>query len=430
MKIMGGSIGKAGALVAFACVSVLGASLVVVSPAAAAETCGDGPPVSFDFNGDDRPDLAAFTGDAAVYGSPVEVQSADLNGDKCADLIDHTKNVVTWVLGSPSGVDASTAQTIQVGEPEGEGWFDGVVAMREDGVTRIIAATDCDYEVGCNSPFLDVVTLDAAGKQDHRDRVSLAGKLSNSAERYIPLAADDGVLVVGDSDGQEFYVYVSGDDPSGFVFSAEINQESPGVPGKSGTANGGDLFGAALALRDGYLAVGVPWENVDGVADAGRVQLFRWNETTKSFVPGRSIDQGTKGVVGTNEKADRFGSSLAIGVGLTGSGSYDVIVGSPDENVGSAVNAGSVTVLNYSKVIYRTYTQSTSNVPGAAKKYRWFGHDVRSVGSKSGAESLAATYVGVRDADGTASRFDLVYTNPGKLTSATKWHTLVGTQVR
>lgn len=427
MKLTGGSFSRAGALTALALLSVLGASLAVVSPASAAEGCEAGPPVSYDFNGDGNPDLAAFNGDTAGFGSPVEVQSVDLNGDVCADLLDHSGTKLTWMLGSPTGLALDTAQGADAYQGGGAAVFDDVVAMRQGNVTRIIASTDCADIDGCRSPFLDVITLDADAMPDERNRISLEEKVSKSTEQFIPLAADDGVVVVGNPHGEKVQVFVAGDDPSGLVYSTQLDQETPGVPGASTGSGTGDSFGSSVALREGYLAVGVPGEKVGSVAAAGRVQLFRWDTASKSFTPGRSIHQGTTGVPGANEKADHFGASLAIGAGLTAANSYDVIVGAPDENVGSVVNAGSVTVLNHSKAIYRTYTQSTKYVPGAVKKNGWFGHDVRSIGSESGAESLAATYVGARAADGTASSFNLVYTNPGKLTSTTKWHTLIGT---
>ena len=169
----------------------------------------------------------------------------------------------------------------------------------------------------------------------------------------------------------------------------------------------------------------MPGETTSGVKRTGRVQLFKWDATAKSFTPGRSLSQNTKGIVGTNEKDDQFGSAVAIGRGLTGANSYDVIVGTPYENVGSVVDAGSVTVANFSKAVYRTYTQSTSKVPGKVKKSARFGYKVGFVSSKTdSAGSLAAWSAAGCAVDSYLPT--VAYTSAGRLTSTTGWNSLAG----
>lgn len=421
MKAMGGNNRMAGALAALAGMTFLGSTLVTVPAATAAETCPVGVPGSFDFNGDGSADLAAFVNGSQPFGLPDRIQSADLNGDACADIVELVDNsTVAWTLGSPDGLDTASRQVIEVQGEEGSAFIESVAAMRQGDKSQIIAATMCSQDAGCSDPYLDVVTLDAEGGLASRHRI---GTGAPDGDDLADVSADDGVVVVGYGESNQALVFTSdGTAPSGLAYRTKITQDSPGVPGSS---EDGDYFGLSVAVRDGYLAVGVPGETTSGVKRTGRVQLFKWDATAKSFTPGRSLSQNTKGIVGTNEKDDQFGSAVAIGRGLTGANSYDVIVGTPYENVGSVVDAGSVTVANFSKAVYRTYTQSTSKVPGKVKKSARFGYKVGFVSSKTdSAGSLAAWSAAGCAVDSYLPT--VAYTSAGRLTSTTGWNSLAG----
>ncbi len=100
----------------------------------------------------------------------------------------------------------------------------------------------------------------------------------------------------------------------------------------------GDLNG------DGYddLVVGVPSENVSGVADAGSINYLR----------GRRLGIGAKGdkvftqadLGGNVEAGDRFGNAIAYG-DFDGDGFDDVAVGAPTENFRGRARAGVVHVI-------------------------------------------------------------------------------------
>jgi hypothetical protein len=90
-----------------------------------------------------------------------------------------------------------------------------------------------------------------------------------------------------------------------------------GSGGLVGVAEEGDFVGAALASGDynndtfADLAVGVPFEDVGSVLDAGAVDTL--NGAAGSLTPtgGQRLTQGSDGVPGTPEEGDTFGSSLA-----------------------------------------------------------------------------------------------------------------------
>lgn len=152
----------------------------------------------------------------------------------------------------------------------------------------------------------------------------------------------------------------------------------------------GDNFGTALALnavhRNGAVAhdlyVGAPGTAVGGRRNAG--QVYRYTLTPS---PDRRIvtvlrevrHQDSTGVPGTSEAGDRFGSVLA------GTDSGGVLVGAPQEDVGSVPDAGAVWHLPLNAagapVAAQSWSQDSAGVPGAPEAEDHFGAAVSSRGS-------------------------------------------------
>lgn len=89
------------------------------------------------------------------------------------------------------------------------------------------------------------------------------------------------------------------------------------------------------------------------------------------------VHQDTAGVPGTGENGDRFGQSLSVG-DVNADGYADVLVGSPDEAIGSRASAGTAVLLRGSASGLNTaeaagYTQNTAGVPDTAESGDQFG---------------------------------------------------------
>ena len=116
-----------------------------------------------------------------------------------------------------------------------------------------------------------------------------------------------------------------------------------GHHGIKGTPERGDRFGAALTMGVRGLVVGVPGEDVDGVADAGAIHFLPFvTDSNRVFTVDHDalVDEGSPGVPGAPEAGDRFGAS-------TGAAEFRVLVGVPNEGVGTASRAGAIVDITF-----------------------------------------------------------------------------------
>jgi hypothetical protein len=175
-------------------------------------------------------------------------------------------------------------------------------------------------------------------------------------------------------------------------------------------------------MRDGRLAVGVPLEDTGEEEDSGAVQPILWREATATYTAYRRIEQGSKGVPGTDETKDWFGYEVTVTRGLTAKGSYDIAIGTR-ETVGKADDAGSVTLANFAKATYRKLTQNSRGIPGTAEKSDFFGGGIGVLRTAPTTDTLLIGAAGER-ADGVREIGMAVRSDGGRLSSSTKWTTL------
>lgn len=135
-----------------------------------------------------------------------------------------------------------------------------------------------------------------------------------------------------------------------------------------------DALGWSVAVMVGeptLIVAGAPELTVGGHKRAGGLAVW---PVDSAGVPGKRVivTENSSGVPGTSEAGDGFGYSIAA------SGST-LVVGTPYENVGTVVDAGSVTVLERKGDVGFTgvgLTQNSAGVPGSAERYDQLGYSV------------------------------------------------------
>jgi hypothetical protein len=147
---------------------------------------------------------------------------------------------------------------------------------------------------------------------------------------------------------------------------------------------------AVLWYIGGQLAIGDTTGDGYGeviIGDAAAQANWNINGGVVISLPGRSTGLSTKGMIllsqrdndiaGASENDDYFGDSIAVG-DMTGDGRADVLVGVPGEDIGKAVDAGTVVLLRGSAkgltgAKSQSLTQSSAGVPDSTERGDTFG---------------------------------------------------------
>jgi hypothetical protein len=154
----------------------------------------------------------------------------------------------------------------------------------------------------------------------------------------------------------------------------------------------GDQFGYAVDVvedvgqggtpaPDAYaLAIGVPGANVAGEDDAGAVAV---KAAYDGGTENHWITEDHAGVAGASEEGDRFGAAVSCAYLVGESGIVDCAVGIPNEDVGSQVDAGSVTLVQDlyfdDELVGIGLGQDAPGVPGGAEAGDFYGRSLDAV---------------------------------------------------
>ena len=173
---------------------------------------------------------------------------------------------------------------------------------------------------------------------------------------------------------------------SGLVTTGNLRftQNTSGV---GDVSQAGDQFGFSLAVGDfdndgaDDLAIGVPMEDVAAKVQAGGVNVLYG--ASGAGLSGTGSDFWTRnspGVADSSQAMDRFGFSLAAG-DFDNSGSDDLAIGVPFDDVGNAWDAGSVNVLysdtnGLTSVGDSRWNQSFSQMVDSAETRDLFGYSL------------------------------------------------------
>ena len=336
-------------------------------------------------------------GVAAVQAAPAPGLQADFNNDGAADLAIgvpfewvgavQDAGAVHVLYGSAGGLQGPGSQFFTQDSPGIPGTVD-----LQDNFGFGLAAGDFDQDgfadLAIGVPGEDIGTIGSAGAV-----IALYGSaagLTSSGAQLLTQAggatelndAFGGALAAGDFDDDGFAdlaASVSGEDV-GSVLDAGAVSVLPGSPGGLSTVGGRlftqvggaveteDFFGNTLATgdfdQDGFvdLVAGARFEDVGTAESAGAVSVLYGSSTGLTRSGGRLFTQ----VGGAAELQDFFGSALAAG-DFDRDGFADLAAGASLEDVGSAFNAGAVSVLygsaaGLTRARARLFTQVASPV--------------------------------------------------------------------
>ncbi len=301
-------------------------------------------------------------------GGPVSEVEADFNGDGYADL----------AIGSPfesvffNGSDVEEAGAVNViyGSPIGLSSIGNQIWSRDS------------VDVWRDPQAYDHFGHDlAVGDFDDDGYDDLAISVPNSSANW-PLVDNAGVVHV-------LYGSVAG-------LTADGNQLWAQSTGLQGDSQFNDFFGTAVTAGDfdydGYddLAVGVIGETVNGVDDAGAINVIYGTSIGLDTPNNQLITQALGGVTTSPGNDDYFGYEMTTG-DFNSDGIEDLAVGIPDEDIptpgGDLTDAGAIQIIygnGYGLVDTFTnsvtgdfwYADSNPFVAGALEAYDRFGHSL------------------------------------------------------
>lgn len=272
---------------------------------------------------------------------------------------------------NPEDFDGDGFSDLVVGVP-----FENTSAEMDAGSVSVLYGTTTGLtSIGNQYWMQDPLIGGPAKEHDHFGNALAIGDFNNDGlfDLAVGVPGDD----VGDDVGAGAVNVIYGSSSNGLDMDGNQywHQESDGI---IGVAETDDSFGSALTTGDfdgdGYddLVVGVPQEDIKGVAKAGAVNVI-YGSTNGLTSAGNQVFWQVE-----YEIADQFGKSLAAG-DFDRDGYDDLAVGVPREDVGIIMNAGTVDIFYGSAngLVFRDsndiWHQDRQGIENSSEESDWFG---------------------------------------------------------
>lgn len=255
-------------------------------------------------------------------------------------------------------VDDHFSLAMTTGDFDGDGYDDLAVGVPHEDLGMILDAGAINLIYGTGAG------LAAPGNQFvHQDVVGILGVAAADDEFGTAIAA-------GDFNGDGFHDLAAGvpyEDGGAIVDGGAVNVILGSIAGLTnvgdqlwhqavaGLASDGpensDNFGLAVAAGDfnndlfDDLVVGVPFEDVGAIADAGAVHLILGSAASLTSAGSLMFDENST-AVDPAEASDLFGSTL-VAMDFSGDGLADLAAGAPmEDSPGGAINSGAMFIIN------------------------------------------------------------------------------------
>jgi len=346
-----------------------------------------------DFDKDGRDDLAVGVPSDVVSGRPGAGSIHLFNGDDDEGLELELSGLGTQDLSDVADVAETNdhfGEAMAWGDFDGDGYSDVAVGVPFEDVGTVADAGAVHVVYG----GVESISLD--GAQFFTQNSAGIADTAETGDRFgLALATGD-----FNNDGYDDlaigvpYEDLAGTNDAGAVhvmYGSAIGLKTTGsqlwtqdLGAMLDQAEAGDRFGLSLVAGDftgdGYdeLAIGIPYEDLIGAANAGAVSLIKGTASKLTSSGNQFWTQNSPGVADTCEANDHFGLTLAAG-DFNGDNADDLAIGVPDEDLGlSITNCGAVNVLYSSLGLLRStnsqfWSQSSSSVPETAEDDDRFG---------------------------------------------------------
>jgi hypothetical protein len=167
---------------------------------------------------------------------------------------------------------------------------------------------------------------------------------------------------------------------SGTAAQTLVQGPGVGGTAEAGDEFGSALAAGFFDSGPSDLAIGAPFEDLGTATNAGAVNVV-YGSNTGLVGRNQTLTQDSPGVVGTAEPGDLFGAALARGIffnNFNGDDFTDLAIGAPSEDVGAATDAGAVNVQYGSATGLpgpggQLFTQDSPGVGGTAESDDGFG---------------------------------------------------------